>query len=78
MPQERGSSSSRKGSQSPTKIIQFQVVATREGREWTLYGLDEGGELWCRYWKEASLNPKNHLLSGKWGPWMPLIDDTRA
>lgn len=59
-------------------FMQFQVVEVRQGREWTLYVLDNAGALWCRYWIENDYDKRHRYIKGEWGEWMPLDDDRLA
>lgn len=60
-------------------LRQFQVVETRDGKDWTIYALDRKGEMWFRYWREHDQKKDERYVPGEWDPeWRPLADDTLA
>jgi hypothetical protein len=57
-------------------LRQFQVVETRDGKDWTIYALDRKAEMWFRYWREHDQKKDERYVAGEWDPdWRPLADD---
>jgi hypothetical protein len=60
-------------------LRQFQVVETRDGKDWTMYALDRKGVMWFRYWREDNATKDQRYVGGNWDPdWRPLKDDRFA